>query len=162
MKNRTNIIKFCLLLFYLLLSTDSLSQKVNIDNSIIIDTSLIDINHEITSSELLHMYNVNTLFYALNDLDYLYFHIIKAIDIKDIKSPLDTFSLFDFLSFCDEKFQSTATESTQWQFNPRFYIEDFIFNNLYLKVLNDTANEINYYKVNFAYFKNELILTDDY
>ena len=152
MRQKQNVLKYLSITLFLLISTSILAQKkVIIDNSIILDTTIVDKNYEISESEHINNDKENIMFYSLNYQNNLHFFILSAVSIKDIKNPYNTFSFSEFFTFCEDKFKETATKNTMWQINPKAYLSNFQFNNLYIKVLNNKTKEVIYYKVHLKH-----------
>lgn len=47
MRHKRNAIKYCFIILFLSITSDMLSQKISVDNTIIVDTTLMDEDHKI-------------------------------------------------------------------------------------------------------------------
>lgn len=135
MRQKQNVLRYLSITLFLLISTSMLAQKkVIIDNSIILDTTIVDKNYEISESEHINNDKKNIMFYSLNYQNNLHLYILSTVNIKDIKHPYSTFSFSEFFTFCEDKFKEIATKNTMWQINPKAYLSNFQFNNLYIYI----------------------------
>ncbi len=151
MQKIQHVHKYILITFILLVSNSMFSQKIVIDNYIIIDPLLQDEETKSLSSK--HYQNEeyeNTWWFLHNRTEVLYFDIIQSVYIKEIIDPIEDLSIAGFIRLAEQRYKETDTLKNRLYWH-RGYLSDFIFNNLYIKILNTETNKAEYFKVNFSY-----------
>lgn len=158
-KKVINVLIFCIMSFFTMSQVNG--QVKYIEDNIILDLTDVD-KREIHSIRKIKSDQVFTYEKYLDkdvininiDIDghgHLYFILVDKVNPSEIKEDFIEFiTLNRFLYYFDSIFVRQNWEQAHF-FSSRLYLRDYVFQNLYIKTLNEETGEIEYYKSDFVY-----------
>lgn len=166
MLKKLNVNNILLLVTIFFLCKNVYSQNVTINKTILIDATIrhlktdneprgylrtpnhVDqINFIKTDS---NRYRENTILIQINGGDLIFFENLKKVSLENIEQPYEILNFYEFLLFSDKEFKKKHPDKHHLLFY-RTYLMDFKVTNLFIKVLNNNTNEIEYYKADLGY-----------